>query len=133
MKSIQATQDHAFLETIQRSQGVNPHGIVKLHMAQSRKSIKKGDKSPITSVGREGVNLTMPRPQQEHTSKREKQLLIVTYNNTTPTKNLCDRWLNSVYIQCNGNQPANTDQKRNKSKSIMDIEAIGDNDAFRTY
>ena len=94
MKSIQATQDHAFLETIQRSQGVNPHGIVKLHMAQSRKSIKKGDKSPITSVGREGVNLTMPRPQQEHTSKREKQLLIVTYNNTTPTKNLCDRWLN---------------------------------------
>jgi hypothetical protein len=55
-------------------------------MAQSRKSIKKGDKSPITSVGREGVNLTMPRPQQEHTSKREKQLLIATHNTTIPTK-----------------------------------------------
>jgi len=68
-------------------------------MAQSRKSIKKGDKSPITSVGREGVNLAMPRPQQEHTSKREKQLLIVTHNNTIPTKNPCDRHLVNTYIQ----------------------------------
>ena len=69
-------------------------------MAQSRKSIKKDDKSSITSVGREGVNLAMPHPQQEHTSKREKQLLIVTHNNTIPTKIPCDRHLVNTYIQC---------------------------------
>ena len=79
-------------------------------MAQSRKSIKKGDKSPITSVGREGVNLAMPRPQQEHTSKREKQLLIVTHNNTIPTKTLCDRHLvNLVSMPCRMQTPLITE------------------------
>ena len=70
-----------------------------MHMAQSRKSIKKDDESLITSVGREGVNLAMPRPQQEHTSKREKQLVIVTNNNTIPTENPYDRHLVNTYIQ----------------------------------
>ena len=85
-------------------------------MAQSRKSIKKDDKSSIISVGREGVILTMPRLQQEHTSKREKQLLIATHNTTIPTKTC-------VIGQCN--QPhayMHTYTNRNKRPQRHDSE-----------